>query len=102
MKAEGPRRRLVSFVVGDPELMLWGGELLLRDGVVVGHVTSAAWGETIGSCVGLAYALRVDGEVVRKDYLESGTYEVNVGGIIAPVTISLRPPYDPTSAKVKV
>ena len=28
----GPRRRLVSFVLEDPEPMLWGGELLLRDG----------------------------------------------------------------------
>ncbi len=28
----GPRRRLVSFVLEDAEPMLWGGELLLRDG----------------------------------------------------------------------
>ena len=38
----GPRRRLVSFVVDDPEPMLWGGELLLRDGEPAGQVTSAA------------------------------------------------------------
>ena len=53
--AGGPRRRLVSLVVHSPEPMLWGGELLLRDGVPVGQVTSAAWGETVGSCVGLGY-----------------------------------------------
>ena len=35
--------------------MLWGGELMLRDGAVAGQVTSAAWGETVGACVGLAY-----------------------------------------------
>ena len=44
---EGPRRRLVSFRVGDPDAMLWGGELVLHDGAasrpgdfsgVVGHV----------------------------------------------------------------
>ena len=54
-RSRGPRRRLVSFVVDDPEPMLWGGELVLRDGVPVGQVTSAAWGETVGACVGLAY-----------------------------------------------
>src|SRR5260370_1459372 len=53
-RADRPRRRLVGFTVGSPEAMLWGGELVLRDGVVAGQVTSAAWGETTGSCVGLA------------------------------------------------
>ena len=32
-KAEGPRRKLVGFSVDAPEAMLWGGELVLRDGV---------------------------------------------------------------------
>ena len=56
----GPRRRLVSFVLEDPAPMLWGGELLLRDGGPAGQVTSAAWGETLGASVGLAY-LRSEG-----------------------------------------
>ena len=34
--------------------MLWGGELVLRDGAPAGQVTSAAWGETVGASVGLA------------------------------------------------
>ena len=54
-KADGPRRKVVGFSVGSAEPMLWGGELVLRDGVVAGQVTSAAWGETTGACVGLAY-----------------------------------------------
>ena len=32
-KAEGPRRKLVGFARRRPEAMLWGGELILRDGV---------------------------------------------------------------------
>ena len=43
-RATGPRRKLVSFQVSDTEPMLWGGELVLRDGVPAGQVTSAAWG----------------------------------------------------------
>ncbi len=54
-KADGPRRRLVSVVLDDPGVMMWGSELLLRDGEPVGQVTSAAWGETVGGAVGLAY-----------------------------------------------
>ncbi len=54
-RADGPRRRLVSLVLGDPAAMIWGGELVLRDGVAVGQVTSGAWGETLGACAALAY-----------------------------------------------
>ncbi|MEJ7755186.1 MAG: glycine cleavage T C-terminal barrel domain-containing protein [Nocardioidaceae bacterium] len=43
-RSEGVSRRLVSFTVVDDDAMLWGGELVLRDGVAVGLVTSAAWG----------------------------------------------------------
>ncbi|HEX2704309.1 MAG TPA: FAD-dependent oxidoreductase, partial [Candidatus Lustribacter sp.] len=54
-KAAGPRRRLVSFLLDDPDAMMWGGELLRRDGLGSGQVTSAAYATTLGACVGLAY-----------------------------------------------
>ena len=90
LAAGGPRRRLVSLVVESPEPMLWGGELLLRDGAPVGQVTSAAWGETVGSCVGLGY-LRHDGPVTS-DWLASGAFEVDVAGERYAVRASLRAP----------
>ena len=52
--------------------MLWGGELILRDGAVAGQVTSAAWGETTGSCVGLAYVRASDNSVINADWVEGG------------------------------
>ena len=90
LAAGGSRRRLVSFVVEDPEPMLWGGELLLRDGAPLGQVTSAAWGGTIGSCVGLAY-VRHDGPV-RQDWLDGGGFEADVAGVRHGVRLSLRAP----------
>jgi glycine cleavage system aminomethyltransferase T len=90
LAAGGPRRRLVSFVVESPEPMLWGGELLLRDGTPTGQVTSAAWGETVGACVGLGY-LRHDGPVTV-DWLASGGFEVDVAGERYAVRCSLRAP----------
>ncbi len=101
VKAQGPRRRLVSFVVDDPEPMLWGGELVLRDGVAVGQVTSAAWGETIGSCVGLAYVVDPDSEVTTADWVRSGSFQVDVGGSVYAVRAGLRAPDDPANVRVR-
>ena len=100
-KAEGPRRKLVGFTVDTPEAMLWGGELVLRDGVVAGQVTSAAWGETVGGCVGLAYVRAADNSVIDADWVKAAGYQVNVGGQLHPISVSLRPIYDPTSAKIR-
>ena len=100
-KAEGPHRRLVGFKVDAPEAMLWGGELIMRDGAVAGQVTSAAWGATIGSCVGLAYVRASDNAVISAGWVKDGTYEVNVGGQLYPVSVSLRPLYDPANEKVR-
>jgi 4-methylaminobutanoate oxidase (formaldehyde-forming) len=81
--------------------MLWGGELLLRDGVPSGHVTSAAWGETLGACVGLAYVWDAGAGPVTPDWVRSGDYAVDVGGDRYPVRVTLRPPYDPGNERVR-
>jgi 4-methylaminobutanoate oxidase (formaldehyde-forming) len=86
----GPRRRLVSFVVEDPGPMLWGGELVLRDGVAAGQVTSAAWGATVGACVGLAY-VRADGPVTQA-WLDASVLEVDVAGERYAVRATLKAP----------
>jgi 4-methylaminobutanoate oxidase (formaldehyde-forming) len=99
-RTAGPRQRLVSVVLDDPAVMMWGGELLLRDGRAAGLVTSAAWGATIGASVGLAYLRRPDGGVVAPDYVGSGRYQVNVGGQVCGARVSLRPPFDPNGEKV--
>jgi heterotetrameric sarcosine oxidase gamma subunit len=100
-KAEGPRRRVVGFSVGSPEPMLWGGELVLRDGVVAGQVTSAAWGESTGSCVGLASVKSGDQAPVDAQWVREGEYQVNVGGTLYPITVSLKAIYDPANARIR-
>ncbi len=81
--------------------MLWGGELVLRDGVPVGQLTSAAWGEAVGRAVGLGYVRHPAGEVVTPEFLRTGRYQVNAGGDLYPATVSLRPPFDPAGARVR-
>jgi heterotetrameric sarcosine oxidase gamma subunit len=100
-KADGPRRRLVSVVLDDPAVMMWGSELLLRDGEPAGQVMSAAWGETLGAAVGLAYLRDPAGDAVTADFARAGTYSVNVGGQLVSATVGLRPPYDPAGKKMK-
>ncbi len=91
-RLSGPatRRRLVSFVVDSPEPMLWGGELILLDGEAVGQVSSAAWGEAVGTSVGLAY-LRSD-EPVNQAWLSEGDFEVDVAGTPFAITPTLKAP----------
>ena len=100
-RASGPRRRLVSLVLADPAAMIWGGELVLRDGAAVGQVTSGAWGETVGGCVGLAYIRHPDGRVLTPDDVRAGRYQVNIGGQLYPATVHLRPPFDPAGHRIK-
>ncbi len=100
-KVQGPHRKLVSFAVNDPEAMMWGGELILRNGVAAGQVTSAAWGESVGACVGLAYVWDPEGGPIDADWVREAEYQVNIGGLVRDVTVSLKPLFDPGNTKVR-
>lgn len=95
-------RRLVSVVLEDGEPLLWGGEALLRDGAPVGDLTSAAYGHTIGAALGLGYVKRADGAAIDAAWLEAGRFEVDLAGTRLKAKVSLRPPYDPAGARIKV
>jgi 4-methylaminobutanoate oxidase (formaldehyde-forming) len=92
VRAEGPRRRLVSLVADDPDVMLWGGELVRRDGAAVGQVTSAAWSQTLGAAVGLAYVWRSDGLVVEAEDVTGDGFVVMVGDRACPIGVNRRAP----------
>ena len=94
-----PTHRIVSVVVEDPEPLLVHGEVLLRDGRAVGDVRSGSYGWTVGGSVGLG-SVGADGPVTA-DWLREGRWEVDVAGTRSPCRVSLRPPYDPTSARVR-
>ncbi|TRW80669.1 FAD-dependent oxidoreductase [Mycolicibacterium sp. 018/SC-01/001] len=100
-RRRGPTRKLAGFRVESAEPMLWGGELILRDGVVAGQATSAAWGETTGACVGLAYLRAADGSVVDADWVRAGDYQISVGARRYPISVSLRPLYDPAGDRIR-
>jgi 4-methylaminobutanoate oxidase (formaldehyde-forming) len=96
-----PARRVVSFVVGDPTAYLWGGELVLRDGVPAGQVTSAAYGASVGSSVGLALVGDRRVGTATTEWVRSGSWTVDLAGERLPVEVSLRPPFDPDGTRLR-
>jgi 4-methylaminobutanoate oxidase (formaldehyde-forming) len=102
IKAEGvPARRLVQVRLTDPEPLLFHGELVLRDGEVVGYVRAASYGWTLGGAVGLAM-LDTGSVPLTADWLKAGTWTVDVGGTTYDAVVSLRPMYDPTNERIKL
>jgi sarcosine dehydrogenase len=92
-RAEPPPKRMVSVVLDDPEPVLWGGELLLRDDDIVGYTTSGAYGHSIGAAVALAWH-GTEGERLTREALSSGSYEVDVAGARFSARVSLSAPLE--------
>ena len=99
--AGGMGQRIVQIRVLDPDPLLFHAEVLHRDGAAVGYVRAASYGWTLGGAVGLAM-VSGGGEPVTPEWLKAGNWEVDVAGIRHPVEVSLRPMYDPTSARIKI
>jgi len=96
---EGPQSRLLQFRLKDPEPLLYHAEPIIRDGEVVGYLTSGNYGHTLGGAVGLGYVPSA-GEKLG-DVLSS-FYEIEVAGERFAAEVSSRPMYDPKSERVKV
>ncbi|MEM7231222.1 MAG: FAD-dependent oxidoreductase [Planctomycetota bacterium] len=90
-------RRIASYCLEDPSVMLWGAEPIYRDGVSVGYTTSAAYGHTLGGAVALGY---VNGENVTRAFVREGSYEIGVAGRRVPARVSLWPFYDPKRERI--
>jgi glycine cleavage system aminomethyltransferase T/glycine/D-amino acid oxidase-like deaminating enzyme len=94
-----PRRRLVQFLLEDPEPLLYHNEPLYRDGERIGITTSAMYGHTLQAAVALAYVGHKDG--VRDEYVTDGHYEIETADRRLPAKASLVPLYDPKSSRVR-
>ncbi len=92
-------KRLVQFLLQDSEAILYHHEPILRDGVIVGHLTSGDYGHTLGGAVGLGY-IEVD-EEVTKEYIEAGRFEIDVGGNHVAAKASLAAMYDPKAERMR-
>jgi len=99
-KEQGIRKRLVTFVLEDPEPTLWGSEPILCDGATVGYTTSGAYGPTLGAAVAMGYVKRLDGGIVSPAFVQESPFEILNDGVRYAATAFLRSPYDPKREKI--
>ncbi|MGR3493531.1 MAG: aminomethyltransferase family protein, partial [Shimia sp.] len=98
-KDAGLSSRLIQFKLTDPEPLLYHNEPILRDGQIVGYLSSGAYGHHEGAAMGMGY-VPCAGESAT-DVLSS-SYEIDVMGTRVAAQASLKPFYDPASERVKV
>ena len=92
-KTQPLTQRVVALHTHEEDLPIWGNEPVLRDGELVGNVTTANYAHSLGGQVALAIVKHP--EVGVKGFVKAGTYEIDVGGTRLKATGSLRPPFDP-------
>ncbi len=96
---EGLHRRLVQFRLEDPEPLLYHNEPIWREDKIVGHITSGAYGHTLGGCVGLGYVHTEPG--TSDDDVMGVNYEIEVATERFAAEASLSPMYDPGNEKIR-
>ncbi|WP_281018818.1 MULTISPECIES: FAD-dependent oxidoreductase [unclassified Minwuia] len=97
-REDGLERRLMQFLVTDPEAMIFHNEAIMRDGRIIGTITSGAYGHTLGGTLGMGY-VPCSGQ--SSDDLLGSDYEIEIAGRRFPARASLRPMYDPQSTRVR-
>ena len=96
---KGVARHLVQLKLNDPRPLIYHNEPIWRGNEIVGYITSAAYGHTLGGAMGLGYVSSepsAPAESVLGD-----AYEVEVACERCSAEVSLLPMYDPENAKIR-
>ena len=93
------KRRLACFTVDDKNAFLFGRETIYRKNERVGWITSGGFGYTVGKMIGYGYVRNEAG--VSNEYLEAGTYELEVATRRVPAKIHMSALYDPRMERIK-
>ena len=93
------RKWLCGFSVEDPRIVLLGRETVYRNGERVGWLSSGGYGHTVQKGIGYGYVRRADG--IDRDYLMSGSYELEVATERVACSLHLAPLYDPEMTRIK-
>ncbi len=98
-RADGLSRRLVQFKLLDTEPLLFHNEAIVRDGEIVGTITSGNYGHFLGAAVGLGY-VPCPGEDAAS--VLASRYEIEIAGERFEASPSLAPLYDPKGLRVRM
>ncbi|MDX6324448.1 MAG: hypothetical protein QOK15_802 [Nocardioidaceae bacterium] len=97
-REQGVRRRLMQFTLSEPQPVLLHEEPIFRDGQLVGRISSAAYGHTLGGAVGLGYVTAPESGLPRS-WFEGEDYEIEIATRRHRARASLQPMYDPKSER---
>ncbi len=97
-RESGLENRLLQFKLNDPDPLLYHNEPILRDGDVVGYLSSGAYGHHLGAAIGLGY-VPCKGETAAE--VLASRFEIDIAGQRVAATASLKPMYDPTASRTK-
>lgn len=99
-KQTGVKKRIVQFILDDPEPLLYHNEPVYRNDEIVGYITSGMYGHTLGASIGLGFVHNDEG--VDAAFINDGQYKIEIAGELFSAKASLRPLYDPRSERIKV
>ncbi len=95
-------RRMVCLALEDNSVnapMIYHEEPIYRNGVIVGSTTSGAWGHRVNLSLGMGYVKNEAG--VTKDWLENGTWEVELAWKKYTAKVQFPSFYDPKGERIK-
>lgn len=100
VKKNGIKKRIVSFSFDDlgEKAILLGDEPIFRNKELVGYVTAIKYGYSVGKWVCLGSLQR--GEVISKEWVEKGEYEIEVIGERRRVKAHWRGVWDPENKAI--
>ena len=94
----GLDRRMMQFRLQDPGPLMFHNEAIVRDGRIVGPVTSGNYGHFLGAAIGLGY---VPCKGQSDADLLGAHYEIEIAGKRHEAVASLAAMYDPKSERVR-
>ena len=98
---DGLSQRLMQFRLKDPEPLLYHNEAILRDGELIGYLTSGNYGHHLGAAIGLGYVkCKMAGETAQQQLQSS--YQIDVAGQLVDADVSFSPMYDPKARQVRL
>ena len=95
-------KRLICLALEDNSAdapMIYHEEPIYRNGVLVGSTTSGAWGHRVNLSLGLGYVKNEAG--VTRNWIDSGTWEVELAWKRYAARVQLQSFYDPKGEKIK-
>ena len=92
----GLAKRMLQFRLLDPVPLLYHNEPIWYGDTLVGHVTSGAYGHTLGGAVGMGYV-----DTAKAPNPKEAGFSIEVAGKRVPAEVSSKPMYDPRGLRIR-